>query len=345
MSEPSSLQGLSCPNCGGMVPIPEGQVIVKCPFCDMRSFVKGERGLRHYQVQQKVPREAAVKAMGQFFTRNFAIARDVSRRAQVTEVFMAYLPFWVVWERMAGWAFGQVRVGSGDHSHYEPREIKIVEETTWDGAACDTGEFGVNEVPLTTQALEPFNPDQLHASGMVFEPVNSFSDAKAAAQASTEAKVRSKARLERISQIFVRSFRQRFGLVFYPLWIIRYLYRGRAFQVVVDGYSGQVLYGKAPGNTLYRAAMLVGGMALGAFLSVDASSFILSQSGHDQNGGLFGLALIAVGFGIMGFAYRAFRYGEQFEYRFGRSGLASLGQAENILSTAKDVGQWLNRLN
>jgi hypothetical protein len=345
MSEPASLQGLSCPNCGGMVPIPEGQVIVKCPFCDMRSFVKGDRGLRHFQVQQKAPRETAEKAMQQFLSRNFAIARDASRKAQVSEVFLAYLPFWVVWERMAGWAFGQVRVGSGDHAHHEPREIKIVEENTWDGAACDTGEFGVNEVPLTTQALEPFNPDKLHASGMVFEPVNSFSDAKAAAQASTEAKVRSKANLDRISQLFVRSFRQRFGLVYYPLWIIRYLYRGRAFQVVVDGYTGQVLYGKAPGNTLYRAAMLVGGMALGAFLAVDASSFVLSQSSHDQNGGLFGLALIAVGFGIMAIAYRAFRYGEQFEYRFGRSGLPGIGQAADILSTAKDVGQWLNRLS
>jgi hypothetical protein len=170
MNEQTSLQGLSCPNCGGMVPIPEGQVIVKCPFCDMRSFVKGERGLRRYQVQQRVPREAAVKSMQQFLSKNFAVARDAVRQAQVTEVFLAYLPFWVVWERMAGWAFGQVRVGSGDHSHYEPRENKIVEENTWNGAACDTGEFGVNEVPLTTQALEPFNPDKLHAAGMVFEP-------------------------------------------------------------------------------------------------------------------------------------------------------------------------------
>ncbi len=345
MSEPAPLQGISCPNCGGMVPIPEGQVIVKCPFCNMRSFVKGDRGLRHYQVQQRVPREGAVKAMGQFLSRNMAIARDVARKAQVTEVFLAYLPFWVVWERTAGWAFGQVRVGSGDHSHYEPREIKIVEENTWDGAACDTGEFGVNEVPLTTQALEPFNPDQLHASGMVFEAVNSFSDAKAAAQASTESKVRSKARLDRIAQLFVRSFRQRFGMVFYPLWIIRYLYRGRAFQVAVDAYSGQVLYGKAPGNTLYRAAMLVGGMALGAFLAVDASSFILSQSGHDHNGGFFGLALITVGFVVMGLAYRTFRYGEQFEYRYGRSGLPGLAGAENVIKTAMDVGEWLNRLS
>ncbi len=345
MNEQTSLQGLSCPNCGGMVPIPEGQVIVKCPFCDMRSFVKGERGLRRYQVQQRVPREAAVKSMQQFLSKNFAVARDAARQAQVTEVFLAYLPFWVVWERMAGWAFGQVRVGSGDHSHYEPRENKIVEENTWNGAACDTGEFGVNEVPLTTQALEPFNPDKLHAAGMVVEPDSSFSDAKAAAQSSTEAKVRRKANLERISQLFVRSFRQRFGLVYYPLWIIRYLYRGRAFQVVVDGYGGQVLYGKAPGNTLYRAAMLVGGIALGAFLTVDASSFLLSQTHSDNNGGIAGLAVIAVGLGIMAIAYRAFRFGEQFEYRSGRSGLPGLGQAADIMTTVKDVGQWLNRLN
>ena len=33
--------------------------------------------------------------------------------------------------------------------------------------------------------------------------------------------------------------------------------------------SGRVLYGKAPGNIYYRALMLVGGTALGAFVLVD----------------------------------------------------------------------------
>jgi hypothetical protein len=100
----------------------------------------------------------------------------------------------------------------------------------------------------------------------------------------------------------------------------RYLYRGRAFQVVVDGLTGQVLYGKAPGSSIYRAAVLVGGMALGAFLAVDASAIAFTIGVNLDDDGVValfigGLALIAIGFGLMGIVYRKFRYGEIFEYR------------------------------
>jgi hypothetical protein len=80
-----------------------------------------------------------------------------------------------------------------------------------------------------------------------------------------------------------------------------------------------VLYGKAPGNTLYRAAVLVGGMALGALLAVDwatAATAMAVQLGDDAEF-LWAVALIALaaGAGIMAAAYRAFRHGEQFEFR------------------------------
>ena len=51
---------------------------------------------------------------------------------------------------------------------------------------------------------------------------------------------------------------------------MRYLYRGRSFQVVVDGFDGAVLYGKAPGQrALPRGERWWSGMALGASLAID----------------------------------------------------------------------------
>jgi hypothetical protein len=58
---PKPLTGLACPRCGGMVTIPEGQAIVICPYCDLRSSVSAENdpgwaddgnpgvGVRRYQ--------------------------------------------------------------------------------------------------------------------------------------------------------------------------------------------------------------------------------------------------------------------------------------------------------
>jgi hypothetical protein len=63
MSEPEALHGLGCPRCGGMVPVPEGQVIVICPFCDLRSVMQGERGVRRYQVPCRVDQDACAEGI------------------------------------------------------------------------------------------------------------------------------------------------------------------------------------------------------------------------------------------------------------------------------------------
>jgi DNA-directed RNA polymerase subunit RPC12/RpoP len=344
MSETQTMKGLGCPRCGGIVPIPDGQTIVRCPYCDLRSIARGELGVRRYQVPARASREQAMQALSKFFG-NFAIAQDARSKSKVNEVFLVYLPFWALWSRALGWAFGQKEEGSGDHKHYEAREVKIVRELVWTGAACDVGEFGVQQIQLTDQPLEPFNGETLHTQGMVFEPVGSISDARQAAEKNFEQQVSAMANLDRVGQLFVRFINTRFGFVYYPLWVIRYLYRERAFQVVVDGFSGKVLYGKAPGNVLYRAAVLVGGMALGAFLAVDVPAFILmasdSSSKSSDNPIGFVLALFAIGLGMIAFAYRTFRYGEQYEFGGAKFDLKQFtsGEYGDVFRTAmKAVG-------
>jgi hypothetical protein len=350
MAEPETTHGLSCPNCGGMVPVPEGQVIVQCPYCDLRSLVRGERGLMRYQVSCRLNREQAVQAMGRFLTGHRNIAFNAARQSSLQEAFLAYLPFWAVWARLLGWVFGEKRVREGDSTRYKPREVKFTRDANWNGAACDVGEFGVDSLELASQPLEPFDADALHASGLVFEPVGSLSQARQSAELDFEGRVQSAAKLERLGQVFLRYLRWRMGLVYYPLWVLRYLYRGRSFQVVVDGYSGEVLYGKAPGNTLYRATVLVGGMLLGAILAVDASAtafYLAAGADGDGSTTLFfiGLGAIAVGAGVMFSAYRAFRYGEQFEYRRRSSGKASaLFDLKDILEKPEEIGSWIGRL-
>ena len=345
MAEKDSLHGLSCPNCGGMVPIPEGQAIVHCPYCEQRSFVRGERGLRRYQVAQRVDQDKAFSGLQAFLKGHRAIAGDVAKKAKLTEIFVAFLPFWAVWAKALGWVFGEERVGSGDNTRYKPREIKIVQEMHWNGAACDVGEFGVDSLPLTIQQMDPFNPEELHARGMVFEPIGSQSDALSAADNEFHEQVRDHADLDRVAQIFTRLVQRRFGLVYYPLWVLRYLYRDRAFQVVVDGYTGKVLYGKAPGSNLYRALVLIGGMILGAFLSIDVSSAFFSMvfGMEGDSDGVFALLALGggaflAGFGIMFAAYRKFRYGEIFEYRLHRK---KKRRSKNLFKQFSDIANIL----
>jgi hypothetical protein len=311
MSDQDTLHGLSCPRCGGMVPVPEGQLIVICPFCDLRSAVHGERGILRYQVPCRIDQDTALKSFKKFLSSKLAIARDCFRQAELDEVLLVHLPFWSVWGRGLGWAFGEQQTGSGDNKKYEPREVRVVKEMDWNGAACDVGEFGVNRISLDGRELEPFNVEHLQHTGMVFEPVGSAAEAMQTARDHFEDEMKKGTRLSRISQTFVRIVRQRMGLVYYPLWVLRYLYRGRAFQVVVDGYNGEVLYGKAPGNIFYRAGVLVAGMATGAFVAVDVTYWLADSEDSD---GFGVLAVFVFGLVLMYNSYRQYRYGEHYEF-------------------------------
>lgn len=316
-----NVHGLGCPRCGGIVPVPEGQALVVCPYCDQRSVVStagdtpAGRGIRRYQVPLRVEPDGIEPAFRKFVSGKVQVARDCARQAVVSELFLVHLPFWTVWGRGVAWAFGQVQVGSGNNRHYEPRERRAVSELTWNAPACDVGEFGVQRVALDGRPLEPFDAAGLHRSGMVFEPVGSSESALEWARSHFSETVKKDIQLDRTEQQFVRLTNTRLGLVYYPLWVLRYLYRGRSFQVVIDGYSGEILYGKAPGSVGYRAAVLIGGMALGAVLAVDApAAILLSASGDDESPFIFALIVLAAGVWMMITAFRIFRHAEHYEY-------------------------------
>jgi len=315
-----TITGLACPNCAGVLSIREGQRIVKCPYCDARSLVRGERGVARYQVARRVDRDHALTAVRGFWG-GMNRAMDLKQKAEITETFLVYLPYWRAQAMMAGWVFGEERVRSGDSHRWEPREVQVMEAVDWTGAAGDVAEFGVERIGLAGTQFAAYDPDALHSEGMVFEPTGSQTEAADSANGLWDKKARGKGGIDRISQLIVRFMRRTLALVYYPLWVARYTYRQRAYQVVVDGFTGRVLYGKAPGNIYYRALMLVAGTAAGSFVLVDGLALALNIVANSDDSDSLALLLVPLAAGglLIAAGYRLFRWGEEIEHRAKRS--------------------------
>lgn len=305
-------KGLNCPRCSAPIPIPEGRPLVKCPYCGLTAMVQGERGVPHFQVARKVDHSAIEPRVRRFLGSKMSIARGAKDQATITEAVSVFVPFFSSWVRVLGWVFGRDRVGSGKNRRWVPKEKQITLETAWTAPACDLGEFGIAYIPLDNVAIEPYDDDAVHAQGMVFEPVASLNQAQASAKTWFEQKVRSEAALEDTQQVLIEQTNATFGVVYYPLWMVRYAFRGRVFQVLIDGHTSEVVAGRAPGDTFWRAATLVLGMAGGAFLTTTVGPLIFNFASGD---GSFIMALIAMGFGlaVMFGAYQRFRFGEVVE--------------------------------
>lgn len=315
-TDTAAASGLACPNCQGRLQIPEGVRIIRCPFCDLRSLVRGDRGVRRYQVRRQLSRQQALEKM-RGFLRGLDRAPGLAQRAEFSDLFVVYLPFWSLWAEVGAWIFGKKEVGSSKNRRLEPREVKLVGTRSWNQAACDVHEFGVQDISLGGQELLAFEPGALHADGMVFEPVSAEAEARAAALAAIEQEVVDDARLDRIGSTHIQRIRERRALVYYPLWVGRYVHRDRGYQVVLDGATGQVLYGKVPGNVWFRAAALVAGFALGAALLVDGTALALQVVAASDDSDAVGLLCLPVILGgvVLLAAYRRFRFGELLEHR------------------------------
>lgn len=304
--------GLLCPRCQSVIPIPEGVRVVQCPSCEMRSYVQGDKGTRRWQVARKVEREQALTEVQRFFS-GLNRASDLKRKADIKEVFLVYLPYWRVRAHLAGWIFGRVKSGKDST---KPVEVEIFEEMHWNDAATDVSEFGVHQVSIPHNELAPYDSDALHAEAMVFEPTESFSDAEDEARQYFEQQARSRRTLKNRYFEKYHLLRRQLGIIYYPLWVARYEYRQRNYQVVVDGATNRVLYGKAPGNILYRSAALVAAMAVGNFILVNgtylaAQALLFADDSDDA--ALLVLLPIVIGLAIVIAGYRAFRYGEEIE--------------------------------
>jgi hypothetical protein len=336
MSSINKTQGLVCPNCAGIVPVPEGARVVECPFCHFSSLVQGERGVYRWQVRNKVVRDKAVETVRGFW-RGFNKARDLPREAKIKDVFLVYLPYWRLHAFVVGWIFGRVRK---DKDETKPVEVEIFQEMAWNDAALNVAEYGVHSVAISADNLEPYDEELLRNEALVFEPTESRTEAMSEAEQHFIYRARN---LRSLTSRFFEHYEflnPRFSTVYYPLWVVRYEYKKRNYQTVVDGVSNKLLYGKAPGNTIYRALMLVVGLALGNFILVNG--FILGVLGlsvaGDDEAGAFLLIPLAIGVGLIGFGYRAFRYGEEVEHIEGSSRKAHAGEGSTDLGEMMQSG-------
>lgn len=314
MPQEEIIKGLMCPGCGGSVEIKEGNNVLKCPYCGTSLMVMGDEGVLRYYVKSNTDRERAKAEAVQWFGK-FDKDRKLKKEAQFIDVFLIHIPFWRSMGRVCGWVFGnmihhETHEDSKGRMHTtttrEPVERMVMEEYLWNRAACDVSEFGVEEVDASgiSGNLEPFDFHAVEKQGMVFEPTHSKTDAVKASEEWMLQKARESVRVDEVLFQKMYALDKKLSIVYYPLWVLRYKFRERSYQVVIDGKSGRLLYGRAPGSTLYRVGVFVGSLMIGnLILTTSLNAF----SGSDGSEILIGAAI--AGAALILFGFFKFRYG------------------------------------
>lgn len=308
------VRGLSCPSCGGVLDAAVGLRVVPCPFCGKTLLAAGALGTERLAVMPEVDAARAATVARNWLGSGWNKDPGLRREAMTRESFLCFIPFFRVRADVVGHALGTEQrtrtVGSGKNRRTETYEVDVEKQVkqSFDrtSAAVNVGEWGVQQVNLAGDRLVPFDPEGCSRLGMIFPPTGSQPEMVERTLASFRDEADPAKGLKRVRLKFLATLRERVALVFYPLWIVRYEFRGRSYQVAVDAQDGSLAYGKAPGNDLYRAAVMVGSQAAAGFVFTTILQLLLDSS--DNGCGPLVFAGLAAG-AILAWGWRRFRYG------------------------------------
>jgi len=306
----SRVQGLSCPSCAGALDVAAGLRVVVCPYCETSLLALSEIGLRRWAVRPRIDVAEAREVARRWLSTGWRRDRRLRHEAVQGEALLSFLPFFRMQAEAVGFALGTEErrrtVGSGKNRRTETYEVDVERsvEKSFDRTypAVDVAEWGVQRVDLRDDELVPFDSEVFKRLGMVFPPTGSEAEITEAARQQLDSIADPARGLKRVRFRFLERLRERFSVIYYPLWIIRYRFQNRSYQILVDGEDGNLVYGKAPGNDLYRALMMVLSQAAALFVATTLVRFIGVNFG--------GLAVLGTAvFGVLFWGWKKFRHG------------------------------------
>ncbi len=300
--------GLSCPTCGGAISIPEGENIIPCQYCGSTLFVEGDQGVSTIAFSVKMQKDNAMGATQQWWRRGWK-ARDLPRTGRMTETYPIFLPFWKANTKVAGWICGyeeRRHTDSKGNVRVEriPKEVMILQDYVYSEIACDPGDLGIRTLRNLSGETGFADFEMIPT----FEATTSKDDAIVHAKNDAEGRAVAGARVPHITFKRLHIFPKSLTMIYYPVWVVRYSYHDRMYMATVDGVTGQVLSGRAPGDPLFQSMAMTGGAVVGGLVA--AGTIIASGVDYFDDGRL-ALVGVAIGFGILFLAYRFFRHGSE----------------------------------
>ncbi|QSZ66166.1 hypothetical protein RJ40_00955 [Methanofollis aquaemaris] len=189
------------------------------------------------------------------------MAGDLRDQARVIECRLKYFPFWRLSACLKGRVEGY-RIEYDENSHEKiPMKTTFDRDFVWTGAACDTSALGV--LYLRNLFGETVPSDVF--TGQVTVPQDEgIAEGKRALKYGAQ----KHSGIPHITGHKLFLWHPESTLLIYPFWMVRYAYADRTYFATVDGVTGSVVAGRAPGDRFRRIFAFVAATAVSILTAV-----------------------------------------------------------------------------
>jgi hypothetical protein len=239
-------QNIRCSHCGAPVEFKPGEIIATCKYCGFTTVIEtGEPfNFEHSLLLNKFDEKQIEEPIRSWMRSGFLKPGDLAKKSKITEKNLVYLPFWVV-------SAEATSSYKGIFERIAPpivKEGKIDKEYNWLFLAREASDFPTREYDVPLEGKIPYDFRKIEGFAKVLNSEIDREEAVELAKQQIEAHHRFllKQDVDRIIEIQTGLNIKQVVYLHAPVWFIKYTYKGKMYQLIIDGAAGMALKGDIP---------------------------------------------------------------------------------------------------
>jgi len=239
-------QSIRCSHCGAPVEFNPGEIIATCRYCGFMTVIETGQSynFEHALLLNKYDEKQIEEPVKNWMQTGFLKPPDLARKSKIFEKNLVYLPFWIV-------SVEAITSYKGIFERITPpivKEGKIQKEYDWLVLAREAAGFPAREYDVPLEGKIPYDFRKIEGFAKVLNSEIDRDEALKIAKQQIEAHHRFllQQELDKIIEMNTEFDVKQAVYLHAPVWFIKYEYKGRNYQLLIDGATGNVIKGEIP---------------------------------------------------------------------------------------------------
>lgn len=245
-----------------------------------------------------VSRDEALEHVRRWLSSDKMVYPDLWDQCQIIECRMLFVPFWNLIAKVSGTIRGYREEPDGPPDYIRMQE-NLDTTFTWNGVACNRREIDVEYLCTTLGRISP--PEK--CQGPVPPVTVPLLTATGRGVKAIQEKILNHVAIPTITSKKISIVPREMSLFVYPMWRVKYTCSHRRYSVTIDGMTGEVMSGNAPGDLALRCTSFVRGTLLLLFwiaVGIAGIPFFLLYSNFPPSSMVIPV-LVIIGLLVIGF--------------------------------------------
>ncbi len=228
------------------MPFSPGEIIATCKYCGYTAVIEtgAAFSFEHSFLLNKFDLMQIEQPVKDWMQGGFIKPSDLSRKSKIVEKNLVYLPFWVVSARASS-------SYKGIFERISPaivKEGKIEKEYDWLVLARKASDFPTHEYNVPLEGKVPYDFRKIEGFASV---LNSEVDREEAVELTRQQidvhhRFLVEQDVDRVMEMKTEVEVDQAVYLHAPVWFVKYEYKNKAYQMLLDGSTGTVIKGDIP---------------------------------------------------------------------------------------------------